>query len=322
MAFLVLIHHAARREEGDLANALSSLRRCQQAGARIVEIDIAPLAGGDFALLHDELLEGETDGAGPVIAATAEHVRALHLRLPALPACPACGKQARAASGPGRHGAVTEEPVGLLSQAVALLAGEARPGELQLDLKLDGPVGDSVLAGLVGLVAGVRDRVRVSSGADWALRRLYELDPALPLGFDPLLYLDLERVPAEPGIPPFRVGAYGYADDHPLAARRWGSTSAYLAARAEALWVQAPMATAWYIRAPLLARMLDDGFDWIEFLHQRGALAVAWTLDPDQPHHLALARKLVDAGVDRITTNNAPGLAVLLPAPAPVTAPG
>ena len=291
MARLTLIHHAARREEGDLGNALSSLRRCQEAGARIVEIDISPPADGDFALLHDELLQGETDGTGPVITATAEQIRQLHLR---------------------DDGTVTEEPVGLLSQAVTFLHREPQPGELQLDLKLDGSVYEFVLAGLARLVAGVRDRVRVTSGADWALRRLHALDPALPLGFDPLLYFGLERVPHAPGIPPFRVGAYGYADDHPLAALRWGSTAAYLAARAEALWAQAPMATVWYLHAPLLARMLDDGFDWIEFLHQRGALVTAWTLDPDQPHQLALARQLADAGADRITTNNAARLAAFL----------
>jgi glycerophosphoryl diester phosphodiesterase len=38
----------------------------------------------------------------------------------------------------------------------------------------------------------------------------------------------------------------------------------------------------------------------------------AWTLDPDQPHQLHLARTLVAAGVDRITTNDAPAMAAAL----------
>jgi hypothetical protein len=35
----------------------------------------------------------------------------------------------------------------------------------------------------------------------------------------------------------------------------------------------------------------------------------AWTLDPDRPGHVATARRLIAAGIDRITTNNAPALA-------------
>jgi glycerophosphoryl diester phosphodiesterase len=57
---------------------------------------------------------------------------------------------------------------------------------------------------------------------------------------------------------------------------------------------------------------LADGFDWIAFLHGRGAQVAAWTLDPDQPHQLHLARTLVAAGVDRITTNDAPAMAAAL----------
>jgi glycerophosphoryl diester phosphodiesterase len=108
------------------------------------------------------------------------------------------------------------------------------------------------------------------------------------------------------------VGAFGYADDHPLAAERWGSAAEYLALRAEALAAQVAPGTMWFIRASLLARMLDDGFDWIAYLHEHGAKVDAWTLDATQPGHIALARRLVAAGVDRITTNEAPGLEAAL----------
>ena len=57
----------------------------------------------------------------------------------------------------------------------------------------------------------------------------------------------LRYIPGKPGaeehglaVPPLRQGAYGYWDDHPLAIRRWGEKADYLAARAEALWAQAP----------------------------------------------------------------------------------
>jgi glycerophosphoryl diester phosphodiesterase len=68
------------------------------------------------------------------------------------------------------------------------------------------------------------------------------------------------------------------------------------------------MARVWCLRGQLLARALDDGFDWIGWLHDRGAEVAAWTLDPDQPHQLDLARQLAIAGVDRITTDDVLGL--------------
>jgi glycerophosphoryl diester phosphodiesterase len=58
--------------------------------------------------------------------------------------------------------------------------------------------------------------------------------------------------------------------------------------------------------------MLDDGFDWIADLHRRGAQVAAWTLNPDQPHHLALAEQSIEHGVDRIITDDAPRLAEAL----------
>jgi hypothetical protein len=114
-----------------------------------------------------------------------------------------------------------------------------------------------VLERLVTEIQPIKDRGRVTSVADWALRRLRALDADLPLGFDPLLYLDVSPHQAEehgPAVPPCRTGAYGYWDDHPLATRRWGKTANYLAARAEALWAQVPPGGIWYIRAGLLLR--------------------------------------------------------------------
>ncbi len=58
-----------------------------------------------------------------------------------------------------------------------------------------------------------------------------------------------------------------------------------------------------------LPRALDEGFDWIADLHQRGSQVDAWTLDPDRQGHIVLAQRLVRQGVDRITTNDAQGLA-------------
>lgn len=291
----LFIHHAATLGGRFPPSSLSGLAACLDAGAAIIEIDLVPLADGDFALLHDGHLDATTDGSGSVAEATAEQVREFRLRW---------------------RGALTGEPVGTLSQAVALVAAHDGLAELQLDLKPFTPLTDAVLAALLRQIAPIRPRVRVTSVADWALRRLRRLDPGLALGFDPLLYLDVERSP-EPEkkggmrIPPHHTGAYGYLDDHPLAADRWGEAHEYLAARAEGLAAQVAAGT-WYVRATLLARMLADGFDWIDWLHRHGIQVAAWTLNPAQPHHIALARRLSALGVDRITTDDPAGLAAVL----------
>jgi len=285
----LLVHHAANRGHCYPPSSLAGLRYCLEADAQVVEIDINPLQDGDFALLHDDLLESETDGSGRVAAATADQLRSLHYR---------------------HHGAVTGERVGLLSDAIVLIQGYAHLQELQLDLKVSPALTDAALECLLRMVEPVKEIVRVTSVADWVLRRLHRLNSDLALGFDPLLYLEVEGSDKE--VPPFRIGAYGYRDDHPLATRRWGTTAEYLAARAEALAVQVPSNAGWYIRAALLEHALDDGFDWIAYLHERAVFVDAWTLDVEGPGHLALAQRLAFAGIDRITTNDVPRLAEAL----------
>ena len=295
MAAVLLIHHAANRGFHHPPNSLAGLAACLAAGARAVEVDVQALADGDFALLHDAMLEESTTGRGPVGAQTATGLRELRLVW---------------------RGQATGEPVALLSQAVALLCDGGFRGEVQLDLKAyaTSPLTEERLRSLVRLVEPLEGpaQVRVSSQADWSLRRLHALAPDLSLGFDPLLYLDLRPPDEDPQMPPYRRGAYGYRDDHPLAMVRWGPAGEYLAERAEALWAQAPWASAWYIRARVLERALDDGFDWIALLHERGVVVDAWTLDAHRPEQVALARRLVAAGVDRLTTNDPPALAAVL----------
>ena len=289
---LLLIHHMANRDHEHPPGSLPALRACLEAGARLIEIDISLLADNQFALLHGPLLEDETTGFGSIRAHTTEQVRQLHHL---------------------HQGKLTKVTIGLLSEAVELLRQYPGPVELQLDLKPDVCSPDDVLSRLVTSLEPVKDSVRVTSPSDWALRRLRALDPDLPLGFDPLLYLeaDLEKN-REPGIPPFRQGAYGYWDDHPLSSHRWGSAAEYLAARAEALYAQVPPGMIWYIHAGLLGKALDDGFDWIAYLQSHNAQVDAWTLDAHRPEHVALARKLIAQGVDLITTNNALALAQVL----------
>lgn len=288
MAVTYLVCHAAGRGDRFPGNSLSGLRDCLAAGAPFVEVDINPLADGEFALLHDRFLEEETDGRGSVAAATAQAVRLLRRRW---------------------QGELTGEGVATLGDIVPLAAGAPTLVELQLDLKAYTPVPDAALANLGRIVRPLGRRVRVSSTSDRELRRLHVIAPDLALGFDPLRHLDVDPGPGKAASRYLRhTGAYGYLDDHPLAADRWGTASEYLVARTEALWGQMPV-SMWYIRAKLLARMLADGFDWIADLRRRGARVTAWTLNPDRPHHLGLAAELIERGVERITTDDAEGLA-------------
>jgi len=286
----LLIHHAANRDHVHPPGSLSALSACLEAGARVVELDVTPLANGDYALLHDSLLEEATDGRGPVGQATAEGIKRLRYT---------------------QGGKLSEEPVGLLSEAVECARAYRALDELQLDLKADAPLSESALASLVRLVEPLGPRVRVSSCADWALRRLRRISPLLALGFDPQFYLDVETGEEGQRLP-FRHGPYGYRDDHPATLYRWPSAAGYLAARLEALLAQLPSGLVWYVRASCVARVLADGCDWVTLLQQQGCQVAAWTLNPDRPGELALAGRLVDAGVDRITTDAAPRLAMAL----------
>ncbi len=248
---LELIHHAARRGHDLPPSSLAAFARCLAARARVIEVDVSLTSDNDFVLLHGPRLEDETTGSGPIVARTAHEVNLM------------------------RHvwrGRVTDLQVGLLDEALELLAACPYPVEVQLDCKPEGLSDPTAMASLVRRLQPVKHRVRLSSEADWLLRRLQALDPELRVGFDPLLYLEqIDDEWRQRDHPPFRHGAYGYLDDHPLAIRRWGPAAAYLAARAEALCAQAPGVGMWYIRARVLAHVLDDGFDWIGYLHGQGA---------------------------------------------------
>jgi glycerophosphoryl diester phosphodiesterase len=295
---VTLIHHAANCRNADPMDAppgsLSALANCLTQGAKAVEIDLIPLSDQSFALLHDRDLARDTDGQGDAPKSTRSRVEKLHYRV---------------------GGEITGEKVGFLEEALGLLQDHPDTRRLQIDLKPFAPLTRAVLRRFLELIDPIRERIQVSSVSDWGIRALASFAPELSLGFDPLLYLDL--VGAEPrpeGIPPFRVGAYGLADDHPLSAYQWGPLGDYFAARAGALLVQAPPGCTWFLRATLLDKALQAGFDWIAFLHQHGSRVDAWTIDGGEPEQVALAQKLVERGVDDLTTDNPTQLAARLAA--------
>lgn len=291
---VTLIHHAANCGQAVPPGSLKALEGCLQSGAAVIEIDLLPTADGAFALLHDQNLSGLTNGTGLASQKTRSDLEKLIYV---------------------DNGEETDEKIGFLEDALSLLAAYPETQRLQLDLKPFSPLTQAVLRQFVSLLNPLKDRIQVTSVADWALRALAHFAPELALGFDPLLYLDIvdnEPRPAE--LPPFRVGAYNIRDDHPLSAFQWGPLGEYFAARAAALLVQAPPGCEWFIRAELLKMAIEAGFNWIDYLHQNGSLVDVWTIDVDQADHIKLAQFLVDRGVDEITTDSPSRLAAFLPA--------
>lgn len=280
-----LILHAANLDPQMPSGSLAGLDLSLKAGVNRIEVDVIPLKDGDFALLHDPKLENVSEVLGQVTEQTAAFIQQVKYK-------------------------DSTQNLGTLSQAVALLMEYPVDGFLQLDLKPYSPLTPESMRNLVNWIKPVQHSVMVSSVADWALRVLHKMVPDLLLGFDPLLYLDLvEEEPREDGIPPFRVGAFGYLDDHPLAVQRWGKLNEYFAARAEALLQQVPAGITWFINAQLLDEAKDAGFNWIKYLQETGNTVNAWTLDMDR---LDLASRMAESGVDYITTNQLPEMAAHL----------
>ncbi len=261
-------------------NSLDAIRECFEANVGRIELDMHSLDGPDYIVFHDRRLEAATTGSGSVGRATPDEVRA-----------------ARSLANPDARPPLLSEIVELARRCDT---------ELQLDWKDWRPISPPRLRALIDVVAPIKHRVVVSTGQDWNLRLLHAADPEIPFGFDPGHYLD-HATEGDTLFLPRTMGAYGYRDDHPLAFGRTEAPADYLAARLEALTAQAPGAREYFLSYRMVLQMQDDGFDVVGWLHSRHIAANVWTLDhegDDSVHHM---RRLLEAGIDRITTNTARG---------------
>jgi len=140
-----------------------------------MEIDLRVARDGGFAVLHDETLDRETSGAGPVAARTSEEIRALHYTEPA-------------ADGMPRNVLVAED--------LAALLGPAHPESvLQFDMKDDlQAVGERGVDRLARLFAA-HDEHLIVSGDDTDLTlAISERLPGVTRGLEPSFrLLDLYR---------------------------------------------------------------------------------------------------------------------------------
>ncbi len=269
-------------------NSLPALRQILADGAEAIEFDVGLTLDGAFVLLHDSSLERETTGRGPLRQISEAQFKALRLR-------------------------GTNEPPATLADVMTALRGVGRALKVQVDLTEQEPLPREVAARLGYALATLREnsylRVVVSSAADWNLRILRRLDPALNVGFDFLYYLDAPV--DEPRRLPTRTSAYGYLDDHPLGYGRLMSPREYLADRVEVLLEQVPGASEFYLRKEFVLQALADDFNPIRFVHEHkpGALVDVWTLSADDPDASRVLWTVLEAGADQITTDTSARLA-------------
>jgi glycerophosphoryl diester phosphodiesterase len=260
-------------------NSLAAIAECLEARAIRIELDVHSLDGPDHIVCHGSRFESDTTGGGAIGRATPADVRQLRFR-------------DHPEAGPP-----------LLSEVVDL--ARTTGTELQLDWKDLRLISMDRLGVLAAVVAPMRERVIVSAGQDWNLRRLHEVAPHVPFGFDPGHYLDHRHEETDVMLPR-AIGAYGYRDDHPLAIARGEQTADYLAARMEMLSLQAPAAREHFLNYRLVLQMLDDGFNPAASLHERATGANVWTVDLGRGADIATMQRLIAADIDRVATNTGP----------------
>lgn len=287
---MMIVHHKGALDGSPFPpNSLEAIRACLEAGATHIEVDVFPLKHKDYLLVHDAHLERETSGQGRVIETTPYTVQDLFIQ---------------------HRQVITPYRPPLLSAVVRLFEEFDHQAQLQLDFKcLDAFNDDEPLSRLLMLIEPIKDQVIISSTADWHLRRLHALAPDVKLGFDIQLYWDAPRSWDASGVPPHRLGAYGYLDDDPLADSRTMTSTEYFNARCKILRGQVSSAEVWYVNHHLLIQLLDDGFNLATWLHEHDLLLDAWTLDVGKSDTLEKAVRLLQNGVDLFTTNTPNGLA-------------
>ena len=268
-------------------NSPLAIEECARERVLRAEIDVRLLRDGELVVFHDDRFDRVTDGRGPVREATA--AEATHATLK-----------------DGTH------PL-LLSEAVALLAAHEFPKRIELDLKDLEPYPWPQAEALARAVQPVKGRIHFSCPADWNLRRLLTVDPDLGVSLNPHCYIDTEDDP-DARLP---IGAYGYRDAHPLARRRSSTTSEYLRDRLGGIMRLVPGVTEAHVRLAMFERMLDDGVaDAADIFHDLGMKVDVWTLDAHTPRWRERLVRVVDAGVDIVTTNTARAFAAVGRAPA------
>lgn len=159
--------HRARRRAGDPVFSRARILEGMRLGAS-VEVDLVVHGGGGMAVLHNLTLEEETTGTGPVRAADAATLRALHLR--------------------ANDGRVLPERVMLLEDLCAELRHNPPHADalLQLDFKEDMAALDPrTVAGFGEAIGDLGPHMILSGGDLAAVTALVRAAPDVRMGYDP-----------------------------------------------------------------------------------------------------------------------------------------
>ncbi|WP_028745784.1 glycerophosphodiester phosphodiesterase [Rhizobium mesoamericanum] len=181
--------HRGHRFAGDISFTGERIIEGMELGAS-VEIDLVRFAGDGFAVLHDEMLDAATTGAGPVREASGAYLKSLHLRDP--------------------FGMPSGHKVMMLDDLGQLLARISRhPGAgLQLDLKENSDtICDADIAAFATAVLPVAGSVILSGGDALAVERLSQAVPEMAIGYDPCHDGAMERLMETRDFAGFATGA-------------------------------------------------------------------------------------------------------------------
>ena len=269
-------------------NTLETIRAALDRNADFIEIDANALASDDYLILHGPDISGETTASGLPINLTPAAADTIYFQ-------PFNGISYR---------------VPRLSEVVALFGAYPTRTQLQIDFKNVYPLpSDEPLERFARLVAPLGERVLVSTGADWQLRRLHKIAPSLRIGFDPDNHIAYRSESYQPSAnplevaPPYRKGAYGYWDDHMLAGQAIWTKATYLEDRIESIFAAVPAVEIAYVDYRFVLQAHADGFNVPHKLHELGIRCDVWTLDVKSPAAGDTARELRALGVDLFTSN-------------------
>ncbi|MCT7373944.1 glycerophosphodiester phosphodiesterase [Chelativorans salis] len=165
--------HRLRRKARDPLFGEAVLADGLKQGASM-EVDLRLLRDGAFAVLHDDVLDRETNGTGPVAARTSEEIRALHY---------------------ADDGAAGARRVLLADDLAERLAAAHPDALLQLDMKDDlAAVGKESVEGLAALFKVHQKNLIISGDSTDLTLALAERLPEMQRGLEPSFrLLDLYR---------------------------------------------------------------------------------------------------------------------------------
>lgn len=162
---VMLKWHRLRRRQTDPLFGADNLRAGLQLGASM-EVDLRVTADGDFAVLHDDILDEETDGIGAVAAHQRRVLAGLRYN----------------DAGVSRY----ERPLLFLDNLVALLRDAHPQALLQLDIKDDlATIGTRGLGRLVDTLQGDELPVIVSGDCNDLILALGQYLPNVARGLEP-----------------------------------------------------------------------------------------------------------------------------------------